>query len=91
MNNEEKILSLLEQLIEKQDQMVARQDKTDESIAQMRKEQVQMHQEINQVQMHQEINERLDLIESDLKYIAQDVSLVEKRIRQHELEFHNVG
>lgn len=82
MNNEEKILSLLEQLIEKQDQMVAHQDKTDESIAQMRKE---------QVQMHQEINERLDLIESDLKYIAQDVSLVEKRIRQHELEFHNVG
>lgn len=82
MNNEEKILSLLEQLIEKQDQMVARQDKTDESIAQMRKE---------QVQMPQEINERLDLIESDLKYIAQDVSLVEKRIRQHELEFHNVG
>lgn len=75
MNNEEKILSLLEQVI-------ARQDKTDESIAQMRKE---------QAQMHQEINERLDLIESDLKYIAQDVSLVEKRIRQHELEFHNVG
>ena len=29
MNNEEKILALLEQMIEKQDQMVARQDKTD--------------------------------------------------------------
>lgn len=65
MNNEEKILDLL-------GQVVTRLEKV----------------EANQTEMRQEMNERFDALESDVKYAWQDIALVEKRIKQHEKEYH---
>ena len=48
-----------------------------------------MHEEMNS--MHDEMNERFDAVEASLKYAWQDIALIEKRVRQHEKEFHNVS
>lgn len=69
--------------------MVARQDKTDAAIADLREEMNSMHEEMNS--MHDEMNERFDAVEASLKYAWQDIALIEKRVRQHEKEFHNVS
>ncbi|WP_147539219.1 hypothetical protein [Anaerotruncus rubiinfantis] len=79
MNNEDKILEMLGTLVERQDrtetilqQIIARQDKTDLSI----------------MNLQAEMNERFDKLESDMKFAWQDIALVEKRIKQHEKEYH---
>lgn len=41
--------------------------------------------------MREEMNERFDAVEASLKYAWQDIALIEKRVRQHEKEFHNVS
>lgn len=82
MNNEEKILSLLEQV-------AARLEIVETNLTKTREDQSGLCAQI--AQMREEINQRFDLLEANMKYAWQDIAFVEKRIKQHEKEFHNVG
>lgn len=64
-----------DKILELLGQMAERQDRTEAMLGKMR----------------QEMNERFDILESSMKFAWQDISLTEKRIKQHEKEFHSVG
>lgn len=68
MNNEEKILAILEQM--------------QGDIASLKQ---------GQIDLREEMNDRFDSLESSLKMAWEDISSGEKRLTQHEKEFHKVG
>ena len=83
MNNEEKILELLGQVIARQnkadavlEQVLARQDKADAAIAEMR-------QEMNA--RFDKMDDRLDFLEACINEAAKDTQM---SIRRHEKEYH---
>lgn len=83
MNNEEKILELLGQVIARQDkadavleQVLARQDKADAAISEMR-------QEMNA--RFDKVDERLDFLETCINAAAKDTQM---SIYRHEKEYH---
>lgn len=75
MNNEEKILQILMEMQTEQRKTNGRLDKL----------------EAGQAELRQEMNERFDILEANMKFAWQDIAFVEKRVQQHEKEFHNVG
>ena len=79
MNNEDKILEMLGTLVE-------RQNKTDEMLNQVIMEQRQLRQEMNE--RFDAVDERFDSLESSVKFAWEDIDRVEKRIKQHEKEYH---
>lgn len=97
MNNEEKILELLEQVIARQnkadavlEQVLARQDKADAVLEQVLARQdkadaaiAEMRQEMNV--RFDKVDERLDFLETCINEAAKDTQM---SIRRHEKEYH---
>lgn len=82
MNNEEKILAILEQM---------QGDIASLKQGQAALEQGQEELRVEMNAMHEEMNDRFDSLESSLNMAWQDISSGEKRLIQHEKEFHKVG
>ena len=81
VNNEEKILSMLELLVAKVDNLDQRMDKL---------EQRQDKLEQGLADLRAEMNRRFDELEFSLENAWKDIGLVEDRVVQHEREFHGV-
>ena len=81
MNNEEKILAILEQM--------------QGDIASLKQGQATLEQGQEELRVGmnamREMNDRFDSLESSLKMAWEDISSGEKRLTQHEKEFHKVG
>ena len=77
MNNEEKILAILEQM--------------QGDIASLKQGQATLEQGQEELRVGEEMNDRFDSLESSLKMAWEDISSGEKRLTQHEKEFHKVG
>ena len=82
MNNEEKILAILEQM---------QGDIASLKQGQATLEQGQEELRVGMNAMREEMNDRFDSLESSLKMAWEDISSGEKRLTQHEKEFHKVG
>lgn len=72
MNNEDKILEILMQM--------------QQDISGLKQDQADLRAEMSK--RFDAVDKRFDKLESDLKYAWQDIALVEKRIKQHEKEYH---
>ena len=75
MNNEEKILAVLELM---NDRLSALETDLNDFKAEMS-------------DFRSETNEHFERLEASLNYAWEDIALGEERIKQHEKEFHKVG
>ena len=82
MNNEEKIIAILEQM---------QGDIASLKQGQATLEQGQEELRVGMNAMREEMNDRFDSLESGFKMALEDISSGEKRLTQHEKEFHKVG
>ena len=89
MTNEEKILELLTQMRQEQQITNDRLSRLEQGQAALEQGQEELRVEMNA--MHEEMNDRFDSLESSLNMAWQDIASDEKRLIQHEKEFHKVG
>jgi len=78
VNNEEKILSILEQVNDRLGNLEQGQAKLEQDLQSVKQSQTVIQEDISQ-------------IKAEMKYAWQDIGFVEKKIKKHEREFHAVG
>jgi len=89
VNNEEKILAMLENMQGDIQSLKQGQAKLEQGQAKLEQRQAELGQ--GQVDLRAEMNRRFDDLEFGLNEVLSDVGKVEDRIRQHEREFHSLG
>ena len=96
MDNEEKILAVLEKMDARLDKLEQGQTKLEQGQAKLTQGQAKLGQaqaklEQGQADLRTEMNIRFDDLEASLGEVLADVGKVEDRIKQHEKEFHSIG
>jgi len=96
MNNEEKILAILEQMQMEQQKTNARLDKLEQGQADMKTEMdarfAQMDTRFDKVDdRFAQVDARFDRLEFQVKELWKDVNTALDKIDEHEKEFHSAG